>query len=1035
MADPKEFSEATELPTGDPDPINPTISVTRRFEPLRPDPTSDPTAQATWHPTPTDATPPMSDPDGALTRVQDTNNVIVRTPGMPEIPGYEIIAEIGRGGMGVVFKARQLDLNRPVAIKMILGEGYERPEQLARFKLEAEMAARIHHQNVVQVYDSGTCAGRPYLVLEWVDGGTLSTYLKSKPQSARAAARTVSLLARAVHATHCVGIVHRDLKPGNVLVAPTAAATSSRATGSTASTVSRPNALAVTLTLDGQAVALTPKVTDFGLVKRMDEDTRLTETGRVLGTPEYMAPEQAQGRPADIGPPTDVYALGIILYQMLTGQTPFHDTSIHTIMRRVVDDEPVPPRRHQSKLPKDLETICLKCLEKAPGRRYQTAEALGDDLDAFLDGRPIGARATSTVERAYKWAARRPAVAALSAASVLFFVLGFAGITWQWRAAVAQRDRAVKAETATDAVNHFLVDDLLATATPEKQLGRKVTVEEVLQNAAARIDGRFADQPEVAADLRLALGNSYRKLGLFERADRHLTAGLDLRRKTLGDAHRDTLAAASDRGLLLADERKWDEAIPLLRQVVADARAKLGADDSLTLESNERLAVVLQQRGDAAEAESVFKETLDAARRVFGPADPRTLTVLNDFGILLEARKKLPDAEAAFREAADGRAKALAPTHPATLESLANLAVVLDDEGQWAKAKPIYQQVLAGKLRVLGRDHIDTLSTMNNLADLLERHGEPDAALPLFDDAYEGYRKVLGRDNPETLKVQNCLGEFYFRLGQRYHRREQEERAATIFAAVLEIRRRVLPPGHPDILQSAHALGAALMVLNKLDDAEPLLKEALAGRRTAVGPGNLDTLQTETNYVQLLLRRKKAADAIAECQEALAAAAKQGNAEHPQTLVLLGLLAGSLAKERPAEALEPAERAAGLARKVYGEQSEEYLRARRDLGAVLMSLKRATDAEPHLRAVYEACLSAGPTDVRTFQAAARLGDCLLAQKRYADAESLLVGSFDALRGVRGAPKSAVQAVGGKVVRLYEAWGKPEKAAEWREKLK
>ena len=727
---------------------------------------------------------------------------------------------------------------------------------------------------------------------------------------------------------------------------------------------------------------------------------------------------------------------------MVTGRTPFHDTTVHAIMRRVVDDEPAPPRRLQPKLPRDLETICLKCLEKVPARPYPTAEALGEDLDAFLDGRPISARATGTVERAWKWAARRPAVAALSLTTALSIVLGFAGVTWKWRAAeaaeqtaIAQRDRAIKAEAVTDAVNHFVLDDLLATATPEVQLGRKITVEEVLQNASARIDGRFADQPEFAASLRLVLGNSYRKLGKFELAARHLATGVDLRREYLGETHRDTLAAAADRGLLLADQHKWDEAIPLLRQVVGTARETVGPNDPLTIEATGRLALVLEERGDATEAEGLFKDSLAAARRSRGPTDPLTLTILNDYGMFLQARKQLPAAEAAFREAADGRAKALAPTHPATLESLSNLAVVLDNEGRWTEAKPLWTRLLEDKKKVLGREHIDTLSAMNNLADLLIRHNEPEAALPLFDEAYEGFRATLGADNPVTLRVQNNLGKFVFRLGQQTNRPDLRRRAETLLAAVLETRRRVLPPGHPDTLLSAHVLSSVLIVLNRLDEAEPLLKEALDGRRKTLGPGNLDTLETVTNYAQLLNRRQKRAEAVAQCREALAAAEKEGTAENPAAIVLLDLMVEMLARDRPVDALGPAERAVAVSRKVHGEAGDETWRARFNLGSVLLDVGRPADAEPHLRAVYDAYRAVKATSNQTIITGGRLGDCLLTEKRFEEAEPLLVTLLQALRGTKGAPKARVQSAGAQVVKLYDAWGKPEKAAEWREKLK
>jgi tetratricopeptide (TPR) repeat protein len=768
-----------------------------------------------------------------------------------------------------------------------------------------------------------------------------------------------------------------------------------------------------------------------------------------MGTPEYMAPEQADGRSDLTGPATDVYALGVILYQMLTGRTPFRGGSGVALLMRVIEEEPKRPGALQPKIPRDLETICLKCLAKHPLRRYQTAESLADDLCAFLEGRPIGARPAGAAERAWKWAQRRPAVAALSAAAVLFFVLGFAGVTWQWRAAAAQRDRAVSAEQAlgtekavTDAVNHFLLDDLLATAAPEKSLGRKLTVADVLQNASARIDGAFVGQPEVAAAVRLALGNTYRKLGLFEPADRHLTVGLNLRRQTLGDTHRDTLSAASDRGLLLADKHNWDEAIPLLRQVVAESRAQLKPDDPHLIDAVDRLALVLQDRGDFAEAEELFNEALASARRSFGPEDSRTLTVLNDLGLLQRDRKQLPQAEATFRAAADGRAKALAPSHPATLESLSNLAVVLDDQGRWAEAKPIYKQVLADKIQVLGPEHIDTLSTLNNLADLLGRHDDPDAAAPLFEEAFAGFKAKLGADNPLTLKAQSQIGQCAFLIGKRDHSQEELDRAERTLAAVLSSRRRTMPD-HRDTSQSASDLATVLVYrsrpnADRLAEAEQLFKEALTGRRKSLGPADPETLQTVAGYVDVLRKRRKAPEAIAECESSLAAANQAAVAEHPAAIVVLCLLVEMKAadKARLPDALALAERAVVLTRKVHPDSVKETTRALRNLGAILVGLERPADAEPHLRSVYDLTREKlGERNIQTLREGSKLGECLLALKKYADAQPLLVEYYEALRRNRDALPTARRAAGDQVVKLYEAWGKPDQAAEWREKLK
>jgi serine/threonine protein kinase len=967
----------------------------------------------------------------------------------PAIPGFEILAKVGEGGMGVVYKARQLDLNRLVAIKMVLAHRVGRPEDLMRFRLEAEMVARVRHPNVVQVFDSGSLDGHPYLVLEWVDGGTLAGYLKEGLQPPDVGARTVRVLARAIHAAHCNGIIHRDLKPGNILAAghgPTtgnssdSARPASRPTSATSpragSTASNLDTLNVTLSLGGKRVSMTPKIADFGLAKQLGGDSDLTETGQVLGTPAYMAPEQAVGNRELIGAGTDVYALGVILYQMITGKTPFSGRSTAVTLQQVVEEEPKRPRALQPKVPRDLETICLKCLEKQPARRYETAEALADDLAAFLDRRPITARRTGYLERGWKWAVRKPGIAALAASAVLFFVLGFAGVTWQWRRAVAERDRAETAEATTAAVNRFLIEEMFDVATPERALGQRITAADVLRNASARIDGAFADQPRVAAGVRLAIGNSYRKIGMFDEADRHLSAGLDLRRKELGESHRDTLAAAADRGLLLADMRKWNDAISLLRSVVADAGRQFGADDFLTIEANGRLALVLQQSGNNTEAEPLFKDTLATARRAFGPADPRALTILNDYGLFLQAAGKLPEAEATFREAAEGRAKAFAPTHPQTLESLGNLAVVLDEQNHWADAKKTYEQVLADKQKVLGKDHIDTLSTMNNFAGVVERHGDLDGALLLYNKAYDGFADALGRDNPLTLTARNNIGLITYRIGTRDRSGEQLEQAETVLKEVLAARRRV-QPNHPDLFQSANNLAAVCVALKKLDEAEALLAEASAGRRNVIGPGHVETLESVINYAQVLGKRKKFADAVRECQSALAAADQAGNGEHAVTFELLcTLVLARLEQKSELAAAEPlAKRAETLAAKLYGSESRQTVRARRNLGKLLLELNRPDEAEKPLRSVFIFTRAElGDKNPQTIQEGNMLGLCLVALKQFAEAEPLLLEYYEAVRSRRMAP-AVIRSAAEPLIKVYEGLNKPEKAAEWREKLK
>jgi eukaryotic-like serine/threonine-protein kinase len=349
----------------------------------------------------------------------------VGTEELPRIPGYEVLDVLGRGGMGVVYRARHAALQRMVALKMILAGAHARPEELVRFKREAEAAARLQHPNIVQIHEIGEHQGRPFLSLEYICGGTLAQKLAGKPQPARTAARLVEQLARAIHWAHVQGIIHRDLKPANILLS----------TNSTAPAKNQEKLDASTLHFD---TSCWPKITDFGLAKQLDAESNATRTGDVMGTPAYMAPEQAAGKNEHIGPATDVYALGAILYEMLTGRPPFRAETPLKIVLQVLADEPVSLRRLEPTVPRDLETICLKCLAKEPGRRYASAELLAEDLRRYLAAEPIQARRIGVAGRLIRYCRRQPAMAAtIAVATVVVLLVAAIGI---YRV-VEERDR------------------------------------------------------------------------------------------------------------------------------------------------------------------------------------------------------------------------------------------------------------------------------------------------------------------------------------------------------------------------------------------------------------------------------------------------------------------------------------------------------------------------------------------------------------------------------------------------------------------
>ncbi len=386
----------------------------------------------------------------------------------PEVHGYEILAVLGHGGMGVVYRARQQRLRRAVALKMIRAGNLAKPEDLARFRIEAETVAKLRHANIVQIYDIGEMGGIPFVTLELLEGGSLAELVAGTPQPGVAAATTLATLARAMHFAHQAGIIHRDLKPTNVL-----------------------------FSADG-----IPKITDFGLAKRLNENGH-TESGQVLGSPSYIPPEQADGRSKEVGPAADVYALGAILYEMLTGRPPFKGaTPVETVMQ-VLHTDPAPPSRLSSQVSRDLETICLKCLAKEPRKRYGSAEALAEDLERYLAHRPVRARRTPFWERAVKWVRRRPTTFSLLAvACAISTILVAAGLRSR-----AERHGRVRDEKERIAALRVASEQSLNEARDGLSVGR-LAIEDL-----SRLETTTKSEPRLA-DLH------FRALELLDQARR-----------------------------------------------------------------------------------------------------------------------------------------------------------------------------------------------------------------------------------------------------------------------------------------------------------------------------------------------------------------------------------------------------------------------------------------------------------------------------------------------------------------------------------
>jgi serine/threonine-protein kinase len=566
------------------------------------------------------------------------------------VGGYEVLSVLGRGAMGVVYKARQKGLNRMVALKMILAGDHAGENEMARFRTEAEAVAQIQHPNIVQIYEVGEEAGLPFFSLEYVEGGSLDRKLAGNPQPPREAARLVGLLAAAVDCAHRKGVVHRDLKPANVLMTP-----------------------------DGQ-----PKITDFGLAKKLEGQDSQTHTGAILGTPSYMAPEQAEGKTHAIGPLSDVYSLGAILYEMLTGRVPFKAPTLLETLEQVRSREPVPPTELQDKLPRDLETVCLKCLQKDPKKRYAGAAALAEDLRRFLANEPIQARPVSRAERLWRWCRRNPRVAFL-AATVLLVLMGWAGtmsvlaynLHVQKMETENARDDARTSEAAAKA-NEKIAKDKERIALANEKLARRQhdnavirltnVGEEVLKklqaphlvlNAGPEVLSLREDLLNVlrkgmmamAGDIEKAeatsfatlgahqhVGDSLRRLGLGEQALRHYRKGHDIARKT-ADEQPDSDQARGNLSVLLL--RLGDMELELhgdaraarehfrratdLRQEIAD-HPRSGdfdeRDNQIGLSHLElRLGKAELELGDPSAARTHFRKSVEL-RRAWSEAKP-----------------------------------------------------------------------------------------------------------------------------------------------------------------------------------------------------------------------------------------------------------------------------------------------------------------------------------------------------------------------------------------------------------------------------
>jgi tetratricopeptide (TPR) repeat protein len=720
------------------------------------------------------------------------------------LPGYEIVKELGRGGMGVVYLARQPQLNRLVALKMILAGGHASPADLTRFRTEAEAIARLQHTNIVQIHEIGDHNGLPYFSLEFCDGGSLKEKLSGTPLPPNEAAALVETLARAMDAAHQKGVIHRDLKPANILLQTT------DHTDDTDKEEKRER-LPSSVPSVSSVVCSVPKITDFGLAKRLDAAGQ-TATGAVMGTPSYMAPEQAGGQGHMVGPLADVYSLGAILYECLTGRPPFKAATPLDTVLQVVSDDPVPPTRLQPKTPRDLETICLKCLQKEPAKRYPSSQALAEDLRRFREGWPISARPIGLAERGVKWARRRPAVAALLGVLFVVVTAAFAGMAVLWLRAEEQRrladDARAEAEDAADRARQH--EELARRQKQRAETSYRLARTALDKALQLEKDPRFhqGELEDVRRKLLTAAVSFYEEFVQLQSDDPLFQRERAAAFYDLGHASE---ALGSKKEALAAYER----ALGIYDQLVRDQPAEV--DDRVNqARAQNDLGNVYDMLGRPGEAEKAFLRAHAMWQRLTQDVPgtsyykDRLATALHNLAIVYRHTSRPHDAEDAIRRAVVLRDELVRaePDNAAYKCELAysrfNLGVLYctsnrlkEAERPLVQARDLYQEVVQKQPH--DEDALAGLAMANNSLGILytdtDRMKEGEKAL----NESLGLKERLVKDHPAVIKYQEDLANSYNNLGILYLQTGRLDQSAVVQQKSLAIKQRLLERNPGDV--------------------------------------------------------------------------------------------------------------------------------------------------------------------------------------------------------------------------------------------